>query len=319
MNSRRRSLIAFSLACLILLLIFRTNHDASSFGLDRLRKPSGTNARCLDRPIAHDIVLIVKTGASELRNKLPVHIETTFKCAPNVLIFSDVAQDFQGYRVHDALEELERRIGNESDPDSRYHRVLREGVRDGVNLMDLDREAAWRLDRFKNIPMLKMAYEMKPDVKWFLFIDADTWLLWDNVLTWLSQLDPSRPLYLGSPVDGSEGLVFAHGGSGYVISRPAARMLVEEPEEEVQKHFQWAKNDCCGDAVLGSTFREKKLLLTSAYPSIQGESVAGLAFDLEYWCHAAITFHHMPPHELTSMHTFESTVFRHTVSSNPPA
>jgi hypothetical protein len=233
-----------------------------------------------------------------------------------VLIFSDAEQTFQGLQVHDALDELERKIGNDSDPNSMYHRKLR-GSAQNLNLEDKDRLTAWKLDRFKNMPMLIKSYRMKPAAKWFIFIDADTYVLWANLLTWLSQLDSNRPLYLGSQVNRtvSENLVFAHGGSGYVISRAAASILAEESQEQADRHFNLTKADCCGDAALGIAFRDHGLLLTKSWPAIQGKNLPGLGYDLDYWCFAAITFHHMQSDDILAMYAFENSPARPYVST----
>lgn len=74
-----------------------------------------------------------------------------------------------------------------------------------------------------------------------------------------------------------------------------------------------AKDECCGDAVFGRAFRENGIILTSAWPSIQGESLAGLAYDANYWCHAAITFHHMSSEDLVRVQKTVDTAFKNTV------
>lgn len=306
----RRSVILVALVTFVLLFLYSTSNP--SFPAIRVPGHRNTEPLCLDRPIAQDVVLVIKTGASELPARLPVLLEKNFKCAPNILVFSDTEQEFQGTHIYDALDELESTINNASDPDSIYHQTLREAYRDGKSL-DLDREAAWKIDRFKNIPMLKKAYKMRPLGKWYVFIDADTWFLWDNLLHFLGRLDSRKPMYLGSPVNGSDELVFAHGGSGYIVSRVAARALVEAPEEANKRYFQSQKEECCGDIVLGRALRDRGVFLTPAFPSFQGENLDGLAFDLDYWCHAALTFHHMGAEDLAEVQKIMDSAFKHTV------
>jgi hypothetical protein len=257
------------------------------------------------KPTEDEVVLLIKTGASEITKKLPIHIQTTFKHVSNVIIFSDLEQKFQDLQVYDALDELESRINNVSDPDSGYHRLLRETYKNGESLEDMDKGAAWRLDRLKNLPMLIKSYHMRPGAKWFVFIDADTYVLWENLLTWLGRINSNRRLYLGSQVDGAYGLVFAHGGSGYIISRAAAQLIVEEAKAQNDKHFNDARSDCCGDAALAVAFRDHKLLLTKSWPAIQGESLPGLGFDSKHWCYAPVTFHHMREEDISSLSAFE--------------
>lgn len=37
--------------------------------------------------------------------------------------------------------------------------------------------AAWTLDKYKNIHILEKTWELKPNMDWYVFIDADTYVL----------------------------------------------------------------------------------------------------------------------------------------------
>ena len=66
-------------------------HQKAKYGY----APGFSNAGdCKNWQGAQDVVLVMKTGASEIEAKLPVHVNTTFRCAPNIMIFSDMAQGF---------------------------------------------------------------------------------------------------------------------------------------------------------------------------------------------------------------------------------
>ena len=44
---------------------------------------------CHDLPGANETLVVLKTGAGEIEEKLPIHLNTTFRCYPNTVIFSD--------------------------------------------------------------------------------------------------------------------------------------------------------------------------------------------------------------------------------------
>ena len=241
---------------------------------------------------AEDVVLVMKTGASEIEAKLPVHLDTTFKCAPNVLVFSDMAQQFKETMVKDPLRHLVGEL-NQEDPDLRYYLNLIERQSKGEDIVKGNNTQAWKLDRYKNVPMLRQAYDAHPHAEWFFFMDADTALLRPNLLIWLSQMDPSKPHYIGSSVIGGDNIRFAHGGTAYIISYAAAKLVAEETKEEQKKSFEITKKDCCGDSALAKVLRQHNVLITSASPNVNGETLFHLSYGKESLCFALVTMHHM--------------------------
>jgi len=258
---------------------------------------------CSTLPGASDVVLVMKTGASEIKEKLPVHFETTFRCTPNFMVFSDMAQTFQGLEIHDSLDELPLHLDN-SSRELKYYRSLQDHHQRGEDVSGLDKDAAWNLDKFKNIPILQKAVHKYPDAKWFVFIDADTSILWSTLLTWFGKLDPDKTFYAGAPIWIGD-VEFAHGGSGYVISRAAAKVLAEEMEKKAAEYVEFATHECCGDMVIGKALRDTGVNVTRAWPMINGQTPATLDFSSTHWCYAAVSFHHMTPSEITSMWEYE--------------
>ena len=69
----------------------------------------------------------------------------------------------------------------------------------------------------------------------------DVYLLPSNLLKVLSTLDPSQPIYLGRPLTfAEEDLIYHSGGAGYVLSREALRLLVDEG---LESSFCWPKEE----------------------------------------------------------------------------
>jgi hypothetical protein len=66
------------------------------------------NTACLAYPsLDPDVVIVVKTGATEALNRIPTQLLTFLSCAKDdVLIFSDMEQDIGGFHVYDALVDV---------------------------------------------------------------------------------------------------------------------------------------------------------------------------------------------------------------------
>jgi len=257
---------------------------------------------CASLPGAEDVLLVMKTGSSVIDKRLPVHFKTTFRCTPDFLVFSDMAQDFHGLQIHDSLDELHKYV-DMSNPDLKYYEYLKtsrarkqkgwlENLGDKEEKLEgKESDKAWEMDKYKNIPILRKSYAMYPEKKWFLFVDADTSIMWSNILTWLAMLDHTKPFYTGSQ-NWIGDVEFAHGGSGYIVSQAAARILADENEEKAKEHISFAAHECCGDMVLAHAFHDNNIALNGSWPNIQGSTPDTLDYDDNKWCHAAMTFHH---------------------------
>jgi hypothetical protein len=237
-------------------------------------------------------------------------MRTVFKCAQKILVYSDVEHEYQGIHIRDALSNLPKFLDS-SDPDLIHYNRLQEEYANGTANQG-DRDAGWKLDRFKYIPMTSMAYNTYPDAKWFVFVETDTAVMWSNLVTWLSQLNHQKPMYIGSPVGGGKApdwihdIIFAHGGSGFVVSQAAASMLTDALDKDEQKFVDFAKSDCCGDAALARAYWEVDIKITRAFPHSNGESPETSIFHRE-WCHAPVFFHHVDDHQIERIHLFNET------------
>jgi Fringe-like len=274
---------------------------------------------CSDLPGSDDIVLLLKTGVNEVEQRLPVLKRTLFNCARHVLVYSDVKQNFQGTYIHNALTHLPRYLDVE-DPDLIHYNNLQDAYVNGT-AASINREAGWKLDRYKYMPMMQSAYKLYPNAKWYVFVETDTALLWSNLVTWLSQMDPTVPKYIGSQVVGSKApdgkdYIFAHGGSGFIVSNAAAKMFVTalQTKEWNLKFFNFAKNDCCGDAALAKALWELGIRITPAFPNSSGETPESVADYNKDWCFAPVFFHHMNQNQIEQVYLFDERKSHVTVS-----
>ena len=69
--------------------------------------PNKEDLPCQKLTGGEDVLVVMRTGATEIKDKLPAHLSTTFKCYPNTLILSDYAENFHGHKVHDVLSDID--------------------------------------------------------------------------------------------------------------------------------------------------------------------------------------------------------------------
>jgi hypothetical protein len=263
---------------------------------------------CLAQPNLQnsDIVIVVKTGATEAFQKLPTQLLTFLSCAKeHVLIFSDMEQEIAGHHVYDALVDVvEAAKVNHSDFDLYDSQKQYKLMGENIGAMGDKGKEAWALDKYKNIHTAQKAWELRPGKSWYFFVDTDTYVVWSSLTAWLKQQDPNKRLYLGSQVDTQPR--FAHGGSGYVLSRGAMKQLVGKDLKEVAANFDvTVKDDCCGDVILARSLAQKEILLTNWYPLINGEKPRGVGFGPKIWCQPVITFYYMGAEDINEMWQFE--------------
>lgn len=264
---------------------------------------------CRSIPGAENIMVLLKTGATELYQKLPTHFFTTFTCVEHFMIFSDLAQQFGDVDIHDAIAPVSW-VYREHHWDFELYRKLQHYYAEGQDMGHLKGGSGWNLDKWKFLPMLHSAFESAEEgIAWFVVIEADTSLAWGNLLTWLKTMDPKKPYYLGAQnVIGTT--TFAHGGSGLIISRKAAGMLEDVRYAKGKQAFDedWEEalsTACCGDEVIARTLEEADVHLTPAWPIIQGETVSSIDWTSNHWCRPAISWHHVTPIEIDAMFQFQ--------------
>ncbi|TKA77537.1 hypothetical protein B0A55_02267 [Friedmanniomyces simplex] len=276
-------------------------------------KPAAsTSQSCASVPGAEKVLVLLKTGATELYQKLPTHVVTTFTCVPHYMIFSDLAQTFADLPIHDAIAPVSSHF-REHHEDFELYRKLQQYQREGQDMSQLKGDGGWNLDKWKFLPMLFQAFEQAEKlegIEWFFVMEADTSVSWTNLLQWLKTMDPKQAYYLGAQnVIGDT--TFAHGGSGVVVSRRTADLMLQRrntvgkvPYDE--KWEELTSISCCGDEVIARAFKEVGVELTPAWPLIQGETVSSIDWTENHWCTPAITWHHVSPLEVDLLFQFQA-------------
>ncbi|KAH8646237.1 hypothetical protein BX600DRAFT_477329 [Xylariales sp. PMI_506] len=271
-----------------------------------------------------DIFLIMRTGANEALNKLPVHFNTTLRCVPHASygIWSDLAETIDGHSVNNALDHVSADIVA-NNPDFEYYRRLQEYGRDSFSIEDMTSWAnapnsaggrdtpGWKLDKWKFLPLAQKAYHQRPDVKWYVFSECDGYINWTSLLRWLKGLDASKAPYVGQLMIIGD-VVFAYGGASFAISNAAMKKVVEHYESRVSFYEDFTAHHWAGDCVLGKALLDVGIEFTQAWPTFFGDSLYDMDYnssvsgpDQKLWCYSAMTWHHLSPYDIREVAAFE--------------
>jgi hypothetical protein len=247
------------------------------------------------------VQVVLKTGVA-FSEQTEAYLDSVASCISNLLVFSDLSEQFQGHEITDALEKLPKEYTEH--PDFHIYHQQREAYSAGQKVQP-SREG-WKLDRFKFLPMVEAAYRMRPNSSWYVFLEVDVYIFWDNIFRLLEQYNPKDKHYLGTAVAGSHGRWFAYGGAGFVLSQALMHDLVAGAVSLTSRYREWVLTDCCGDAVLGYAILDKTgVRVEDFYPMFSGETVEGLGVNKQRWCNPLISLHRVSVESLNSLWHWE--------------
>ncbi|KAF2476123.1 uncharacterized protein BDR25DRAFT_379809 [Lindgomyces ingoldianus] len=286
---------------------------------------------CPQSDLADDVLVVLRTGATESREKVPVHFRTTLRCVPNFVVFSDLDEAIEGHAVHDVLDGVSEAVRGKHEDFKLYHHLQKYGRKGLENQKVITAQSGsskgdylniendgWKLDKWKFLPMIDHAYRKMPRAKWYVFIEADTYLVWNNILEYLSNFDARKHYYIGKHLYIND-VQFGYGGAGFILSNPAMRKVSEHRSVRIQDYEEFTATHWVGDCALGKVLEDIKVPLHRAYPHLQGDSPATMdpstsKLDRLAWCYPAVTYHHVSPSEIEDLWTFEQNWFmRHNV------
>ena len=290
------------------------------------------DARCGDHiKYGNNIALIVKTGATELYDKLPTQLLTLLQCAQNLVLFSELEQNVGSYHVYDALANMAPEAMNNTDFD--FYRELKAYQSQGRDLRALNdmkdlrvtpqtegHNAAWALDKYKFLYMMDEAWEKEPNRDWYVFIEADTYLVWENLLGWLAKYSPDEKIYLGKATPMYEegpGFYFGHGGSGFIMSKAA---MYEYHAAKIASKWDFrVPHLWFGDFIVAKVLKDElNVSITDAWPQLNGDSLSTIPWT-EIWCEKVLTLHHIRSDEMQSLWQYEQRRSSNEVSTQPRA
>ncbi|KAL3483104.1 hypothetical protein BJX62DRAFT_245209 [Aspergillus germanicus] len=328
-----RSILAGLLGLTVaLFILFHINEKLSIRGFpfskarDTVLDQALGSRRCQNIPRANDTLVILRTGATAARKRLPVHFETTLRCVPDYVIFSDMEEDFDGHHIHDVLSSISPAM-QESAPEFAFYREIHQNKHRLPDFIEENSDEkiassfqrkAWDLDKWKFLPSVQRAFDSRPDTKWFVFIEDDTFVVWSSLLSWLEQLDWREPHFLGLPVS-MEDQLFAYGGSGWVLSRAAIQRITEHVASVEDHYEELTNNSAYGDLVLGHVAEQAGVQLTGAWPLIQRETPSTMDYTKDIMCYAVVTFHHVNGTEVKAIWDVEQEIITIAAMDELPA
>jgi len=259
-----------------------------------------------------NVTVVLKMGSGEVLRQLPAYFDHLGPFKQDILLFSDRKAEYNGLEIHDALANLR--------PDYRYNNQDFD-VYNAIQLGDhLDEKTCegWQLDKYKFLPMMELSRHLRPESSWFVFIELDTYVNWDNMHRFLAKFDSRTPYYFGSPVWPRKKPVFAHGGTGFVLSGAALDKLVTHGRSFAEDKYlpgthlfgKDIKKECCGDEVLASVLKSSGVNLRGYWPMFNGEKPITTRFGREQWCEAILTLHHVGLDDFTNLKRWETSSLR---------
>ncbi|KAK5045552.1 hypothetical protein LTR84_009170 [Exophiala bonariae] len=243
------------------------------------------------------VQVVLKTGVGQ-RDKNEAHLISVTSCIRNLIVFSDVSERIHNREFIDVLEGLSEPYLQH--PDFGAYQKQRTAYDSGEPIRLSN--GGWKLDRFKFLPMINKAYKMRPDASWYVFLEADVYMFWDNLFRFLDQFNGQDMHYFGSATTGSHGRWFAYGGAGMVLSQGLMKDLVGDGTLLSEEYQEWMLADCCGDAVLGYAILDKTgVKVEDLYPMFSGDSLEALGVSEPRWCNPLLSLHRMTADSLRSL------------------
>ncbi|RAK77761.1 uncharacterized protein BO72DRAFT_447555 [Aspergillus fijiensis CBS 313.89] len=271
--------------------------------------------------IVNDIVLMFKTGASVLWKRVPIHLTTTLaptRIPPaNVLLYSDSPETIGAWTFIDVLAnttindpEIALPYRQQADHDFRQNYAEINNVYPGDSSGPA---GGWKLDKYKFLPLVQHAGRARPDAKWYIFMEDDAYLFLPNLLAHLGRFDHRQPWYLGS-VAWIHGDYFAHGGSGFAISRKAWEMAFGDEKVNIEeKYAAFTAQHGCGDHILGHVLKESGVGFGEHPEAEESRFSYGFNpeahwtswYEQENWCKPVFSWHHTHNRDVARLYELE--------------
>lgn len=267
-----------------------------------------------------DVLIMVKTGATKLWQRLPIHLSTTLSnetLTPNIAFYSDFPTTIATHPIIDSLANASSTL--KSSPDFHTWHGIRAAVHSNRYLDQQGDESlyvdgAWRLDKYKFVPMVAHAARNYPGKQWYVFMEDDTFYFWESLYAWLATFDADEAVFVGGPA-ARLGEDFAHGGSGFALSRGAVERVfgaggAAADARALEKWDEYSLDQCCGDQILAHVLaskgvkRRKDFEGTGLMP-LQGLPLWQMGFGSWNWCSPLFTVHKVHAEDVSTLWAWE--------------
>ncbi|KAI0847185.1 hypothetical protein F5Y00DRAFT_271299 [Daldinia vernicosa] len=279
-----------------------------SLSLEQISRPA-----CPQSDFQNDILVVLRVDVTEIHEKLPIHFETVLRCVPDYVIYSDAEETIGDHHIYDFLGQANETLRNaisEFELYNQLHISMREEQEcQKRRLGSTPQPPNKRLQQWKLLPIADRALKYRPQARWFVFLEADTYMVWPNVLEYLAKFNAEQPYYLGGGMNISD-VLFPPKGLGFALSNPAIKKVAEYWKEYQNEWRQSSNERWVGDITLEHALGgiEKDLIRTFPYLQVNGLTTldwAVLGSEKRFQCPAPLIFHHMTEEEFTTMWKFE--------------
>ncbi|KAI9652391.1 MAG: hypothetical protein M1831_006800 [Alyxoria varia] len=312
----RTVLIAFAALILLIWVAKSVHYRRNSITYrSQFIPPNSPAYQCPHIDGGEDVLVVVKTNVIDAHDKLPAQLATALRCVPKFVIFSDIDDEVNGTRIYNALDTLNSEILDKS-PDFEIYRRLQQFQQQGrntselgIDLKDEIKEVA-ALDKWKMLPMLEKARDFHPFATWFVFVEDETTFFWTNILLWFLGFDANLAHYLGEKRTSND-LVYANGGSGFILSSLALANAIRETKKDPNKMEELVKNEDSGDQVLGRLMKQINIRLSDVWPTLQFETPQAINYNTPTWCTPVATYRADSPSAMIDLWEFEQGHIRY--------
>lgn len=278
-------------------------------------KPPSPNYASQGALKTNEIALLLKTGASLVWKRLPIHLITSLapeRIAPeNTIIYSDVPEIIGSRQLVDVLANTSSKTVLDS-PDFRPY-LLQEDFDDKQGWIEGDIAGpigGWKLDKYKFLPLIQHAGLNQPDAKWYIYMEDDAFIFLPNLLQHLATFNWKDAWYIGSLAI-KHGEVFAHGGAGFALSRGAWEKTFGTDADIIQKYENFTEAHGCGDHVLGHVLKDYGVTFGETHDAEQftfgfnPEAYWSTWFGEANWCKPIFSMHHMHLKDISRFYNLE--------------
>ncbi|PSN73418.1 family 31 glycosyltransferase, partial [Corynespora cassiicola Philippines] len=266
------------------------------------------------------IQVVLKVGAADHWSRTEGQLNSVIKCIANVMVVSDLSHPYgTEHEAMDVLADLPAESYLKEEDYQIYDHQRNVSIGEGKLKQGHE---GWKIDKYKFLPEVEKAVGRNTDAEWYVFLESDTYIFWDNMFRLLENYDHSEPYYFGSPSpgrgipDSEDHIWFAYGGCGFVLSNAAAHRLVDRKRNNVgikgprlsEEYKEDIQRDCCGDSMLGWAIYDKAgVTLSGLWPMFNPHSLAGLPFGKHYWCEPVISLHKTAASEFQKLWKWENS------------
>ncbi|SMR52397.1 unnamed protein product [Zymoseptoria tritici ST99CH_1E4] len=270
------------------------------------------------KALLRDIQPVLKVGHGVVQTRARNSLNSCSACIDDLLIFSDFDEELEGRPIINVISDLP---AEHQEQEQLIPWKAMNGLPVNGSIMDpeITGRQGWELDKFKFLLSISRAWRMRPEKRWYVFYEGDTFVVWDNVFRWLANFDPDTPQYFGSPSPGREDkgerVWFANGGPGYIISRAAMRRLVKNDFDQTtgeylgskftESHWGDVLTDCCGDSVLGWALWQEQVRISGVWPSMNPHPLHGVPFSDQHWCQPVMSMHKVHEKDMVDLWRWE--------------